>query len=239
MKRLLTYFAGLAVSAGSVALAGEATAVSIATRGGSASANATAIGNSRSTAIAGATRGGRAIANSTARGRGLGFADSRSVAVADHGLAISNANADALGIFGGWAIADSESIAATIGGVAVSNSDAVADGVLLGHAISRSTSTALSYRGSAFSDSQAVSRGRLGGLATSVSDAFSNTYGGHAVSRVSAVSDAGFRARAQANGIGLSVSGPFRGARADVRAESHAYRSGRADSRSIVIRVKP
>ena len=122
MKRFLATLTGIALSSAPGVLAGEARAVAIATNGGSASATATAVGNADSTAIAGATRGGRAVANSNAIGRRNGYAESRSVAVADHGLAVSNADADARGIFGGAARADSESIAATIGGVAISNS---------------------------------------------------------------------------------------------------------------------
>ena len=111
MKRMLTVAAGFSLMTCGIAYAGGARAVSIATNGGSATATATAVGNSRSLAIAGATNGGRAVANSRARGNRNGFADSRSVAMADQGLAISNSNADARGYFGGRAFADSESIA--------------------------------------------------------------------------------------------------------------------------------
>src|SRR5262245_66006744 len=104
MKRfLMTLAAGLSIGLSATAFAGEATAVSIATNGGSASSTAVATGNSRATSIAGATNGGRAESTATANGNRNGFADSRSVATADQGLAISNANADARGTRGGVA----------------------------------------------------------------------------------------------------------------------------------------
>ena len=105
MKRMLVILSGLGLLT-SLGLAGEATAISIATNGGHASATATAAGNARSLAVAGATRGGVAVANSDARGWGGGFADGRAVAIADRGLALSNAKADARGLLGGRSLAD-------------------------------------------------------------------------------------------------------------------------------------
>lgn len=239
MRRLLIGCTGFALILGSHALAGEATAVSYATNGGSASATSTAVGNARSTAIAGATRGGRAIADSRARGVHNGCAEGRSVAVADRGLAISTANANAVGLLGGRAIADSESIAATIGGLAISSSDAQAEGVFHGHASSRSVSTALSEFGTATSDSRVVSRGRFGGRAVGVSDSLSSTSGGVSTSNVRVLSDAGFHARSHANGVGVSVSGRWRPARSDVVVESRARDAGRSWSDARVVTVRP
>jgi hypothetical protein len=240
MKRMLTTLtAGLAMLGGSMAYAGEATAVSVATNGGRASATATSVGNANSTAIAGATNGGRAVANSNAVGTRNGFADSRSVATADHGLAISNSNADARGVRGGRAFADSESIAATMGGVAISNSDAIARGTWFGTADSRSRSAAISDHGEAISDSRAVSDGLFGGRATSVSDAYSDAYRGRSVSRVRAVSGAEHYGVAEANGIGVNVTTARRGFEpVNVHAESHASRSGLSQSRATLIRIE-
>ncbi|HMQ15910.1 MAG TPA: hypothetical protein PKC49_08050, partial [Phycisphaerae bacterium] len=77
MKRLMTCLASMAFIAAPLALAGEATAISTATNGGRATANATARGNSSSTAIARPTNGGRGSANRDALARGPACADSR------------------------------------------------------------------------------------------------------------------------------------------------------------------
>ena len=238
MKRFLVSAIGLAFMIPGLTFAGEASAVAIATHGGRATANSTAIGNARSIAIAGATNGGRAVSNSVAQGWRNGFADSRSVATADHGVALSNSNADATGVFGGTAIADSESIAATIGGLAVSNSDARADGAFHGHARSRSAATALSEYGSAFSDSRSTSRGRFGGVATSESDAFSDAFLGRADSRSEAVSDATLFGRAHANGRDVSVTRGAVGFEPQVHVKSRAVRLRELDGRSAWIGIR-
>lgn len=223
---------------GPAAFAASATAYSIATNGGSSQATSVAVGNADSTAIAGATNGGRAVANSIAIGRRRGYASSAAIATADRGLAVSNSRADAEGRWGGRAVANSESLAATIGGVAISNSDSRARGGFGGTARSDSYSTALSRWGFAHSDSQAISRGWFGGRATSVSDSLADTYGGVSTSRVVSDSEAGYRASAHSDGIGLSVSGPGRHSRVSARAISKANRLGRGQSRAVGIEVR-
>lgn len=244
MKRFAAILAGLTLASSATAVGGEVTAVSITINGRNASFTATAIGNARSPVIVGTTRGGRAVANSSVRGRGRGFVDSRSVAIANPGLAISYSNADAIGVFDGSAFAHSERVAMTIGGVAVSSSRAISGGVCRDRAIGRPTSAALSPRGAAFSGSRAVRGGLLGGQATRVSDRFSNTFGRgrHAVSRVNTIRNAGRRAPACSDGmragIGVNTSSRFRHARPDSHTESRAYRSGRDHSRPGMIRVR-
>ena len=88
------------------------------------------------------------------------------------------------------------------------------------------------------SDSRAESRGVLGGWATSRSDALADTYRGRAASRVRAVSGARYHALAEADGVGISVSGLRRVTRTNVYAESRAARFGRGHSRAVMIRVR-
>jgi hypothetical protein len=217
----------------------SATAYSIATNGGSSSASARAFGNADASAMAGATNGGRAIADSTAYGNRSGYASSDAVAVADRGLAVSTSRADARGRLGGRAIATSESLAGAIGGVAISNSDAQARGALGGVARSHSYSTALSRWGLATSDSRATSNGWWGGRAVSASDSLADTYGGVANSRVHSDSQAGYWASADADGIGVSVSGPHQYSNADVRAYSRSDRFGSGRSQAVGIELRP
>ena len=221
-----------------VVWAASATAVSVATNGGSSSANASAQGNADATAYAGATNGGRAVANSSAYGNRAGYASSDAVAMADHGLAISNSRADARGTWGGTALATSESLAGAINGVAISNSEADARGSFGGDARSHSYSTALSRWGYADSDSRAVSRGSWGGRAVSTSDALSDTHGGVSRSRVLSDSDAGFRATARADGVGISVSGPRRTSGVNVPSKSRSSKYGQGNSRAVAVEVR-
>jgi hypothetical protein len=198
-----------------------------------------ATGHADSTAISAASNGGRAVAHSVANGRRNGYATSTAVALADRGLAVSNSRADALGAYGGFATADSESVAATIGGVAISNSDAISDGRLAGVAHSRSTSTALSRFGYADSDSRAISHGYLGGHAVSRSDSIADTFGGVARSRVLSDSEAGFQASADADGVGIAVSGPRRNSTVQVLSISRGFRYGHDRSSASAIELRP
>jgi len=241
MTNKMTYLAAVVIMLlrGSVVFGASATAYSVATRGGSSSASAVAHGNADATAMAGATNGGRAIADSVAYGNRRGYAGSDAVAIADRGLAISTSRADARGYLGGQALATSESVAGAIGGVAISNSDAQARGVFGGVARSHSYSTALSRWGIATSDSRSVSHGSFGGRATSVSDSLADTFGGVARSRVISDGRAGFFASADADGLGVSVSGPGRFSNTDVRAISRSTWFGRGQSRSAAVEVRP
>jgi hypothetical protein len=135
-------------------------------------------------------------------------------------------------------VAESDSVAATIGGVAISNSDAASRGSWGGVAHSESRSTATSYFGTAISDSGAYSRGWHGGRAVSVSDSLADTYGGTATSRVRAISDAGLHGSAYSDGVGVSVSRPYRVSRANVRAVGIAYRGGHSRTRLMAVEVR-
>jgi hypothetical protein len=104
---------------------------------------------------------------------------------------------------------------------------------------SLSSSTATSYYGTAISDSLAESSGWLGGRAVSVSESLADAYGGVATSRVRAISDAGYYGSAHSDGIGVSVSGPYRNSRASVHAVSGAYHRGRSRTRLAAIEIRP
>jgi hypothetical protein len=239
MNRMILAANVLVLWGASVVLGASATAYSVATRGGSSNASATAYGNADATAQAAATNGGRAVANSVASANRRGYASSNAIAVADRGLAVSNSRADARGHFGGVGIANSESVAATIGGVAISNSDAQARGTFGGLARSNSYSTALSRWGVATSDSRAVAHEWMGGYADSTSDSLADTYGGVANSRVISDSEAGYHATADADGIGVSISGPRRASNANVRAVSQSTWFGNGVSRAAAIEIRP
>jgi len=135
-------------------------------------------------------------------------------------------------------VATSESVAGAIGGVAISNSDARAHGSYGGVAQSQSYSTALSRWGFATSDSRAVSRGWLGGRATSISDSLADTYGGVATSNVLSDSRAGYRATANADGIGVSVSGPRQRSQVTARAYTRGTFLGNGQSRAAVVEIR-
>ena len=83
-----------------------------------------------------------------------------------------------------------------------------------------------------------MGHGLFGGYARSVSDSLADTYGGVADSRVVADSRAGYRASADANGIGISVSGPRQYSPVDVRATSRAARFGRGQSRAVAVEIR-
>jgi hypothetical protein len=145
--RILTTSAAFLMMGATAALAASATAVSVATNGGSSSSTATAYGNADATAYSGATNWGRSVANSTAYGNPYGYAAAMRWPMSDRGLAISNSRADARGLYGGNALATSESLAGAVHGVAISNSEADALGIYGGNAQSHSYSTALGRYG--------------------------------------------------------------------------------------------
>jgi len=83
-----------------------------------------------------------------------------------------------------------------------------------------------------------VSDGLFGGRATSVSDALADTWGGLAESSVRAVSGATRYATSRSDGVGVAVSGRYRSARADVRAESRAHRFGNSRVNAAAVEIR-
>ena len=84
----------------------------------------------------------------------------------------------------------------------------------------------------------AISHGSYGGQAASRSDAVADTYGGVARSNVLSDSRAGYRASAQADGLGVSVSGWRRQSDVRVRSISRGQYLGQSRSRAVSVKVR-